>query len=103
MSYNKPSNEMSDFESNPHQQMRNMVRNLSNKEIMKILREYHDSKLNQIDHLSGGMRDDAKLIGTELKTHNKLLSGLDKDMDNANKQMTKVDTKLKKLLLKTNT
>ena len=64
---------------------------------------YHDQKLDTVDGIAGGMKEDGRLISDELRLHNNMLENLNEDVDEANAQMHRVDTKLKKLLNNTNT
>lgn len=79
---------------------------LSNKDILKRAREmmkYHDNKMEVVSGIAGTMKEDGLVIGDELGLHNRMLQNLNEDVDDANAQMHKVDTKLKKLLKSTNT
>lgn len=85
---------------------REEVEFLSNKDILKRAREmmkYHDNKMDVVSGIAGTMKEDGLVIGDELGLHNRMLTNLNEDVDDANAQMHKVDTKLKKLLKSTNT
>lgn len=85
---------------------RNEAEFLTNRDILKKAREmmaFHDGKLEVVDGIATDMKGDGRAIGDELGIHNRMLQGLNDDVDNAQAQMHKVDTKLKKLLNSTNT
>ena len=76
-----PATELGDLENNKREEAKKEVHYLTNDEILKRMRNFHDEKLDEVDGIGGVLKEDAIQVGDELGLHNEMLDGLNRDVD----------------------